>query len=194
MLRCCVLCCLFLTLGPLARAANEVPVEQQARVCFACHGPKGASTQPLYPILAGQTFLYIYNQLKDFKAGRRKDPQMSPMAANLSRAQMKALAGYFTKQKWPYNSFTPDQAKAASGKRIADAALCTMCHLGNYQGQNEIPRLAGQHYAYLKKQLTAFRDKTRTNDAGNMTSVSNNLSDAQIDELANYLAGLSIGH
>ena len=53
--------------------------------CFACHGPEGNSQNPDYPVLAGQTWRYTYIELKDFKEGRRSDPQMSPMAANLSR-------------------------------------------------------------------------------------------------------------
>ena len=183
-----------LLVSATVHAGGSTPVEQQVQTCFACHGKQGASTQAQYPILAGQSFLYIYNQLKDFKAGRRSDPQMSPMAANLSKEDMQAIAMYFSKQPWPYNSFNSDPAKAARAKAVADAALCTMCHLGQFQGQNEIPRLAGQHFAYLKKQLLAFRSKTRTNDAGNMTAYTASLTDQQIDDLANYLAGLTVGH
>ncbi|MFO1435183.1 MAG: c-type cytochrome [Gammaproteobacteria bacterium] len=65
-----------------------------------------------------------------------------------------------------------------------------MCHQGSYQGQNEIPRLAGQHYEYIKKQLTAFKAKTRTNDAGNMTAVANTLTEEDIENIAQYLAGM----
>ena len=65
-----------------------------------------------------------------------------------------------------------------------------MCHLGGFVGQNEIPRVAGQHYDYIVKQLTDFKARKRTNDAGNMTSVSNTLNDADIENLAHYLAGL----
>ncbi|MGZ5277048.1 MAG: c-type cytochrome, partial [Caldimonas sp.] len=54
----------------------------------------------------------------------------------------------------------------------------------------EIPRVAGQQYAYIVKQLTAFKERTRTNDAGNMTSVANTLHAQAIEHLANYLAGL----
>ena len=57
-------------------------------------------------------------------------------------------------------------------------------------GQNEIPRVAGQHYAYVVKQLKDFKTAKRTNDAGNMASVSKTLSDQDIDDLAHYLAGL----
>jgi cytochrome c553 len=68
--------------------------------------------------------------------------------------------------------------------------LCTMCHLGGFAGQNEIPRVAGQHHDYIVKQLTDFKQGKRTNDAGNMTSVSRNLDEKDIENLANYLGGL----
>lgn len=50
--------------------------------------------------------------------------------------------------------------------------------------------MAGQQYPYIVKQLQDFRAKKRTNDAGNMTSVSKNLSDEDIENLANYIANL----
>ena len=65
-----------------------------------------------------------------------------------------------------------------------------MCHLGNFAGQNEIPRVAGQHYQYIVKQLQDFRSRTRTNDAGNMGSVARNLTDDDIRNLASYVANL----
>jgi len=165
--------------------------KQKAAACAACHGPDGNAPagQP-FPDLAGQTARYLYLQLKDFKEGRRKDALMSPMAANLSREDMFDLAAYFSKQKQRPSEFKVDPAKATEGKKVADAALCTMCHLGGFSGQNEIPRVAGQEYPYIVKQLMDFRAKTRTNDAGNMTSVSRGLSDEQIDALAQYITGL----
>jgi cytochrome c553 len=65
-----------------------------------------------------------------------------------------------------------------------------MCHQGGFLGQNEIPRVAGQRYDYVVKQLSDFKARRRTNDAGNMTSVSNTLNDADIENLAHYLASL----
>ena len=58
-------------------------------------------------------------------------------------------------------------------------------------GQNEIPRVAGQHYAYIKKQLGDFKARRRTNDAGNMTSVAATLSDVDIENLSQYIANLN---
>lgn len=173
----------------VAHAQADAP-PPKAQACTACHGQNGNSTQPLYPILAGQTARYIYLQLKDFQEGRRSDPQMSPMAAGLSRDEMRAIADWFAKQKPQPQPFKVDPAKAKLGKAKADETLCTMCHLGGFSGQNEIPRVAGQNYAYVVKQLSDFKARKRTNDAGNMTSVASTLSDADIDNLAQYLAGL----
>jgi cytochrome c553 len=162
----------------------------RAAVCVACHGEGGNSTITTNPILAGQTARYLYLQLRDFQEGRRSDPQMSPMVAGLSRDELRELADYFAAQKPKPQNFKPDPAKARLGKAKADETLCTMCHLGGFAGQNEIPRAAGQHYDYTVKQLRDFKAKRRTNDAGNMTSVANTLSDADIENLAHYLAGL----
>jgi len=65
-----------------------------------------------------------------------------------------------------------------------------MCHLGEFSGQNEVPRAAGQHPAYVIKQLKEFKNGTRTNDAGTMSSVAKTLSDEDIVNLAHYLASL----
>jgi cytochrome c553 len=83
---------------------------------------------------------------------------MTAIAANMSKEDMLSLAAYFAEQKPVTVRFTPDAARAARGKDRADSTLCTMCHQGHYQGQNEIPRVAGQHLLYLKKQLTALQE------------------------------------
>ena len=155
-----------------------------------CHGSAGKSAVPTYPILAGQNSRYLYLQLRDFQEGRRSDPEMSPVAKDLTRDEMRALSDYFAKQKPPPQTFKADPAKAALGKAKADETLCTMCHLGGFAAQNEIPRVAGQHYAYIVKQLSDFKAHKRTNDAGNMTSVAHTLNDKDIENLAHYLVGL----
>jgi cytochrome c553 len=185
-------------LGAAASAAAQAPqppakgtsVEAKVSVCVACHGANGNSTNPQYPVLAGQNARYLYLQLKDFKEGRRHDPQMEPMAAALERDDMLALADYFSKQKQAPSGFKADAAKVAAGRRKTEEVLCPMCHLGEFVGQNEIPRVAGQQYTYVKKQLSDFKAKRRTNDAGNMTSVAGTLSDDDIENLAQYIANL----
>ena len=112
------------------------------------------------------------------------------MAKDLTRDEMHELSDYFAKQKPAPQTFVVDPAKAKLGHAKADETLCTMCHLGGFSGQNEIPRVAGQHYAYIVKQLTDFKARTRTNDAGSMTSVANTLNAQDIENLAHYIAGL----
>ena len=164
--------------------------DANVQVCAACHGPNGNSKDPQYPVLAGQNARYIYLQLKDFKEGRRHDPQMEPMAKPLERDDMLAVADYFSKQKQAPTGFKADPAKVAAGRQKADEVLCSMCHGGDFVGQNEIPRVAGQHYAYVKKQLSDFKARRRNNDAGNMTSVASTLSDDDIENLSHYIANL----
>ena len=162
----------------------------KAQVCAACHGADGNSTAGNFPNLAGQNWRYLYLQLKDFKEGRRTDPVMSPMAAPLSSKDMIDIANYFAAQTARPSSFKTDDAKVTRGKAKADETLCAMCHLGGFSGQNEIPRVAGQQYDYVIKQLKDFKARTRTNDAGNMTSVAQTLSDTDIENLAHYIASL----
>ncbi len=162
----------------------------KAQVCAACHGADGNSIAGNFPNLAGQTWRYIYVQLKDFKEGRRSDPVMSPMAAPLSREDMIAIANFFAAQQPRPLTFKANEAKVRLGKAKADETLCAMCHLGGFSGQNEIPRVAGQQYDYVVKQLKDFKARTRTNDAGNMTSVAQTLSETDIENLGHYIASL----
>src|SRR5687767_713917 len=57
-------------LAPSALAQDPTRAEQMAQACAPCHGPNGNSSDPRYPILAGQTMRYAYLQLKDYKEGR----------------------------------------------------------------------------------------------------------------------------
>src|SRR5213080_2001637 len=124
-----------------AYARAQADADVKAQPCAACHGPNGNSTDPQYPKLAGQTARYIYLELKDFKEGRRHDPQMEPMAKNVSAEDMLVLADYYSKQKPTPSGFKADGAKVNAGAKKADEVLCTMCHSGGFSGQNEIPRV-----------------------------------------------------
>ena len=176
-----------------ARAAQAQDIaagEKVAPACAAWHGADGNPASGQFPALAGQTWRYLYIQLKDYKEGRRSNPLMSPMAANLSRDDMINVANYFASKTLKPSTYKVDETKSKAGKAKADETLCTMCHLGGFMGQNEIPRVAGQQYEYIVQQLKDFKARKRTNDAGNMTSVAQTLNDADIDNLANYLTGL----
>jgi cytochrome c553 len=175
--------------------AQNVPQDVEAgraraQVCAACHGADGNAPSPEVPSLAGQTWRYLYVQLRDYKEGRRTNPIMSPMAQPLSRDDMIAISNFFAAQPLKPAPFQVDEAKARLGLAKAQETLCTMCHLGGFMGQNEIPRVAGQGYEYIVQQLQDFKTRKRTNDAGNMTSVAQTLNETDIENLAHYLTGL----
>ena len=184
------LACLCAIAWAVDARADAAAGQAKAQVCVACHGPMGNSTNPDYPILAGQSARYIYLELRDFKEGRRSDPRMSPIASGLSRDDMMDLADYFAAQRPVPVQVNADPSKIDAGRRKAAEVLCTMCHLGGFSGQNEIPRVAGQYSQYIVKQLEDFRAHRRTNDAGNMTSVTKGLSDEDIQNLAAYISNL----
>jgi cytochrome c553 len=173
---------------PADSAALAMPAK--AAPCLVCHGPAGNSALTQIPALAGQTARYLYLQLKDFQEGRRVNDMMTPMVVGLSRDDMREIAAWFEAQRLIPRPFAVDPLKAKLGQAKAEETLCTMCHLGGFLGQNDIPRVAGQHFDYVVKQLTDFKARRRTNDAGNMTAVSSTLSDADIENLGHYLAGL----
>ena len=175
----------------LPAAAQDIEAGRaKAQVCAACHGADGNSAAGMFPSLAGQTWRYLYIQLKDFKEGRRTNALMSPMAASLSREDMINIANFYAAQPLKPSTFKADEGKVKLGKAKADETLCTMCHLGGFLGQNEIPRVAGQQYEYIVQQLKDFKARARTNDAGNMTSVGQTLSETDIENLGHFLTSL----
>jgi cytochrome c553 len=162
----------------------------KAAVCVACHGPDGNSTNPTVPSIAGQPAQAVSTQLFQFREGNRKDPQMSPMAAQLSNADMNDLAAYFAAQKMTPPKHQTAPANAAAGAELAKKQNCTQCHGPALLGLQHIPRIAGQQLEYLRAQLKGFKAGTRADMDGNMTSAARPLSDKDIDLLVDYIAGL----
>jgi cytochrome c553 len=80
-------------------AGDAAAGKAKAATCAACHGAAGIAPIPMYPNLAGQKEAYLSKQLKDFKAGKRKDPVMSAMAAPLSDDDIANLAAYYASLK-----------------------------------------------------------------------------------------------
>ena len=79
-----------------AQAEGDIAAgEKKARSCQVCHGKGGNSTNPAYPILAGQHAQYLQKQLRSFRDGTRKDPIMNGMAAPLSDQDIEDVAAYF---------------------------------------------------------------------------------------------------
>jgi cytochrome c553 len=178
----------------LQLAAEKIAVG----TCANCHGPRGESTFPKYPVLAGQHANYLAAQLQAFKAQTRGDPDaigyMWGMASPLSDDVMTALAEYYGKQT-PRAGESGDPSQVARGKDIyqnGDAAQgvppCAACHGPVAAGTETYPRLAGQHVQYLMKQLRSFQNNMR--NVAVMHGVARGLQDADMRAVATYLQSL----
>ncbi|PCH82481.1 MAG: hypothetical protein COC02_05590 [Rhodospirillaceae bacterium] len=75
---------------------------------------------------------------------------------------------------------------AAKGEKAASAGQCVQCHLGGYEGNSRIPRLAGQHPKYLKKTMIDFKNKVRTNSPAK-SSLMVSYDDADIEAMSDFL-------
>ena len=92
---------LLLTLlaGPVFAVGNVADGQKKAIRCQVCHGTGGKSTNPLYPILAGQHAQYIEKQLHAFRDGTRKDPIMNGMVKDLNDQDIEDIAAFFNSTK-----------------------------------------------------------------------------------------------
>ena len=175
-----------------AGAAQAEGIEEKAAVCSTCHGENGVPIDKVTPIIWGQMEGYIYLQLRDFKSGARANDLMQPVVADLTKDDLKALAAYFAAKPWP------DLQQPSASKDVAAVALslntsvgCTGCHLGDYQGDSTVPRLAGQQHEYMDKTITEFRDRTRANNPGMSDLMIASPPDG-LQAMSAYLAGLQI--
>ncbi|HTW75325.1 MAG TPA: c-type cytochrome [Steroidobacteraceae bacterium] len=178
-----------------ARAAAE---RAAVGVCANCHGWRGHSIQPKFPVLAAQHADYLLAQLRAFKAQTRGDPDalayMWGMASPLDDATMSALADYYSRQK-PWAGERGDPRLIARGQQIyqhGDATEgippCAACHGPEAAGTDLYPRLAGQHVQYLMKQLRSFQNNLR--DVAIMHGVAQGLKVADMHAVSEYLQAL----
>ncbi len=174
--------------GP-AKADHPATLEETLHLCTTCHGEKGASNDPMFPILAGQEFYYMYVQLKDFKSGLRESDVMSKVVADMKKSELKAVAQFFSEQQWPNIGFRPDPAQAIKGETATNAGQCVQCHRGGYEGDSRVPRLAGQLPEYLKKTMLDFKAKARMNSPAK-SSLLHSYDDDDIAAMAEFLGGL----
>jgi cytochrome c553 len=177
------------TVAP-ARAADLDAGRRKSEPCRACHGADGNATIPGTPSLAGQPTIFTHWQLIKYRDGRRKDPQMTPFAANLTDADMADLAAFYAAQRALPRPAATDPAKAATGQQLAEQHHCVSCHRPGLVGHEQIPRLAGQDLAYLVKLLRGFKAQTAGDLDGTMTTAAQPLSEADIESLAHYMAAL----
>src|SRR5882672_1147683 len=100
----------------------------KTETCVACHGPKGVSSTPLTPSLAGQPSFFLVAQLFLFREQRRDNALMNAMAKDLKDADLQSLADYFTKLPPPSRAGNPDPAKVKRGRVVLEEHNCLGCH------------------------------------------------------------------
>ena len=181
----------FIAVGVLLPAAAPAQsVDEKAQACAGCHGENGVPQLPGAPVIFGQQQGYLYLQLRDYKSGARQNDIMSPIAQSLERADMQALALYFSQKPWPDLQQPRAPADvAARALKATSSIVCTSCHQSNYQGDSTQPRLAGQRKDYLQQTMLDFRTKKRANNPG-MTDLMLAISEQDIADCAALLAGL----
>ena len=79
--------------------ANPNAARALAATCFTCHGTEGRSVGGVPPSLAGQGKASLYQQLKDYKDGKRPGTIMHQHAKGYTDAQLEQIAGYFAAVK-----------------------------------------------------------------------------------------------
>ena len=172
--------------------AADAAIEEKVKLCATCHGENGVPINNATPVIWGQNEGYFYLQLRDFKSGTRKNEIMNPIAAQLEKEDMLALAAYFTKKTWPdLGQPSAPGDVAAKADSAARSIGCRGCHLDHFQGDGTTARLAGQWQQYLINQMLAFRDGSRGNNPG-MSDLMKATPKDDLEALSHYLAGLQI--
>lgn len=183
---------LFFIVGPALtqeRAAPPAEIAEQVELCISCHGEDGRPVVENAPILFGQEFYYMFVQLRDYAAGRRENEIMTPIAGELDRKQMEAVALYLSEQTWPRIQFSATDQEIAIGQTVGSSGQCPQCHLGGYDGDSRVPRLAGQKADYLAQTMLDFKHRIRRN-APDKSSLMEGFSEDDLTAMANYLANL----
>ncbi|MCX8134810.1 MAG: c-type cytochrome [Roseococcus sp.] len=168
-------------------AAEALIAERQ---CVACHGPAGVSAVPLTPSLAGQQADFLALQMILFREGLRQVPAMAEPVRGLTDQQILDIAGWFAAQpSAPKPDRGPrDEALARRGAELSAARNCNACHLTDYAGRANVPRINHQREDYLVHSLTQYRDNLRVGADTQMNGLMHGLSNADIRAIAHYLA------
>jgi cytochrome c553 len=180
--------------------------EAKSALCTACHGPNGNSANPEWPRLAGQSAIYIAEQLRLFRSGIRDNPIMKPLAATLSDQDISDLAVYYEAQTPTGLEADPSYWKAGeavylSGDPARSVPACVACHgpVGRGNLAAGYPALRAQQSVYVVKQLNDYASGARytgTNAAqasrngAMMLTLAKRLTPEEIRDVASYVQGM----
>lgn len=185
--------------APAPTDASRTPGEERAiNLCSTCHGPRGISTSPEFPILAAQRERYLVAQLEAFQAKTRREKAahdiMWGIAGNLDAPLIKSIAQYYASQP-PAPGRPGDPALIARGRELFARGLpdrgippCASCHGPKAEGAAEFPRLAGQHAKYVLRQIEYIQTLVR--QAPVMHGIVKDLTPEEMQAIALYVQSL----
>lgn len=171
---------------------------QRLLACASCHSKKDVNDQ-YYPRISGKPAGYLYNQLVNFRDGRRQFPIMTYMVDHMSDAYLREIAAHFAAEHLPSPPAQPSAISPAileRGRVLAlqgDASLkvpaCVACHGQQLTGvEPTIPGLAGLPRDYVNAQLGAWRNKSRRAHAPDcMADIAARMSLADVAAVSNWI-------
>jgi cytochrome c553 len=189
-----------------ASAATAAPqfedtMAQRTLACTACHGKEGrAAPDGYYPRIAGKPAGYLYNQLLNFRDGRRHYGLMTRLIDPLSDTYLYEIAQHFAALDLPYPPPQPatlpadvlerGRQLATHGNAAAKVPACVQCHGERLTGAvPNVPGLLGVSRDYLNAQLGAWRTGQRRSHAPDcMAQVAQRLSPEELTAVAAWLA------
>ena len=155
-----------------------------AGMCRTCHGIDGFAKIPIAPHIGGEPEGYIRTQLQAFRSGTRTHEMMSVVASGLSDQQIMDVAAWYATQ-----TITATLPEAVTEDDAPE--VCASCHgIDGIALTEDTPNLAGETNIYIETQLKAFRIGKRTHEI--MSEIAAELTDAEMRELANWYAGVTL--
>ena len=157
-------------------------------MCGACHGAQGNAVIPDIPSLAGQPKVFLENQLVLIREGMRDIPQMKGVLDNVPDAELSALAQHYSALPVSKPSTPKRPDLFARGETLSKEMRCGICHLPNYVGREQMPRLAGQREDYLLHTMRSMKSNQVAGRDPIMTASLYGISDADLQAIAHYLS------
>ena len=176
--------------GVFAQSGKGDPARgaEKAKACAACHGTAEREPLPMTPWLSGQLDEVVVLQLVLIREGLREVPQMAGLLDKVTDPDFFDIAAYYARQSPAKSASKPDAERRSRGAALAKQMGCDSCHMGDYSGQKQVPRIANQREDYLVAALKAYRDNKRVPPDTSMLGIMGGKSDADIEALAHFLA------
>lgn len=172
-----------------ASPARAADISDKLAPCLACHGADGQSQTDNVPSLGAQPAAYTLIQLFLFRERMRLAEPMNDRAKGLSDDDLRSLSDAIAALPAPEPPADPgDPARLAEASAIVEQNHCNICHRPDFSGQENVPHLADQREDYLLKSLRAYKSGARRGYDPVMVETLQPVDDAQLVELAYYLA------